>query len=146
MHYTHFVVIKAMPGTKLVNPSSEPSNKQMSYPQIARDVSQTHPMAEPSGQKCPISITSSAQSVLQTWPGCLLKEELAQEDEAGLCCRLSITESESTSNWNGEGTHKDHLVQSLAPHSTPQNPNPTSESRVQAVIELQHWGLVHPVP
>jgi len=36
-----------------------------------------------------------------------------------------------------EGTHKDHWVQLLAPHSTTQNSNPMSESGVQTLLELQ---------
>ena len=41
-----------------------------------------------------------------------------------------------------EGTHKDHCVQLQAPHSSTQNPNPTSESAVQTLLELQNFRAV----
>ena len=44
-----------------------------------------------------------------------------------------------------EGIHKDHQVQSLAPHSTTPNPIPMSESTVQTLPELRHAELC-PLP
>ena len=41
-----------------------------------------------------------------------------------------------------EGTYEDHGVQLLAPCSTTQNSNPTSEGIIQMLLQLQQFGAV----
>ena len=57
------------------------------------------------------------------------------------CLRRAVRFTES--EYLGlEGSHKDHRVQLLAPHSVIPNPNPMSESAVLMLIELRQPGAV----